>query len=606
MNYAKFLRAFAASAICSAIVSCTDSSYDLSEIDPSVDIKADLSIPVGNSGFIRVGDLLELGDELVSADADGNYFLSFRADEAVTSDISVPSFDFNHTSSMDAAYLHFPSSSNSFGKLPEGLTPEEIHRRYPDIDLTYVFPITNPENPSESFMMDFDIDADLPDAFTDIRYASIDAEVRLDIGLEGRITFMEGAEIVFPQYLVLASVQKDSRLQVSGGHSIRLKQDMTVDRAESVSVQVEGVDLSQVPGHGIIVENGSRQLMISEAVTVNGNVRIDLLDFDRVPTMDNGIPVKMQFVLDRFSVFRAQVKLDVAKSAEGTDLVLSDVPDILSADNVTLDVWNPMLLLEFDNSSPVIARLDADMQAFKGDTQTADIHIGTNGPADNRTEPIQINPGSQAFCLSRQGTSAWPDAKAVKAERLSMLFNTVPEVISFRNIRLRTPDEWVELDLTDNAYTVSFDYAVQCPLAFGRKLSIQYEIPVGGMGGLLAGEGIELERAELRFDITNSIPWNMTLDATAMDSEGNPIESGVVISMNPAIVAAGSTDSPSVSPVAISISSEKGALQEFDGFLLRLKLEGDAQLEGLPLNENQGIRLTDISASIKGEVSIRE
>ncbi|MCM1199314.1 MAG: hypothetical protein NC308_10550, partial [Clostridium sp.] len=81
----------------SAVTSCTDDRYDLTK-DISVDFNVDVSLPVGNSEFIAIGDFLELDEtdtkNPVMTDADGNYVIRLDGGDPVDIDVALPSFDF--------------------------------------------------------------------------------------------------------------------------------------------------------------------------------------------------------------------------------------------------------------------------------------------------------------------------------------------------------------------------------------------------------------------------------------------------------------------------------------------------------------------------------
>ena len=48
-------------ALCGLFCSCVNQDYDLSKpIDTSINIKGDISLPIGSSEFIKIGDFLKI------------------------------------------------------------------------------------------------------------------------------------------------------------------------------------------------------------------------------------------------------------------------------------------------------------------------------------------------------------------------------------------------------------------------------------------------------------------------------------------------------------------------------------------------------------------
>ena len=72
--------------------SCVKEGYDFRNgVDGTVDIQGSISLPIGNTELMPIGDFLDLDTEssMLGTDADGNYILSVEG-EAANYSVSIP------------------------------------------------------------------------------------------------------------------------------------------------------------------------------------------------------------------------------------------------------------------------------------------------------------------------------------------------------------------------------------------------------------------------------------------------------------------------------------------------------------------------------------
>ena len=83
-----------------------------------------------------------------------------------------------------------------------------------------------------------------------------------------------------------------------------------------------------------------------------------------------------------------------------------------------------------------------------------------------------------------------------------------------------------------------------------------------------------------------------------VDTEGNVI-AGAEVTVD-GTIKAGRTDAESISPIVLTVSASNDALKTLDGIRLTLSGSSNETSEGIALNREQGIRLTDIKARLVG------
>ena len=585
----------------SSVMSCTDDRYDLTK-DMSVDINVDVSLPVGNSEFIAIGDFLEIGTSggnTVTTDENGNYVIRFDGGNPVSINVPVPSFEFEGQTleKIESGFI-VPSGF-------VGMDPSQIQG---DTNLEFQILANGNEVPS----MEMIIDAELPAEVIDLRCADVTSTIDFTFAIEsGSLTLQKGLVITFPDFLTLEPGAMSNDIIVNGGHVVTLLEDVAIRKEAknaSFEMYITHIDLEKVPDHGIVQEGAVRRLVLNDHVTIEGAVEIDLKDFNPVPSM---VKMSMYIEMKTADVKRIEAKLNISEEFASQSIAFTDIPDFLSGDNVRLDLWNPVIWLDIDNNTQFEAELNADLRAVSGNTQKTEIHIGADGPADNRTEPVVIPQGKGMIYISRQGySSGVSGATDIVAPGLSALFETIPDTVLIENMGVTTdPDTFVSVEtgVTGDLNAVSAKYGLDAPLAFGREMSLLYSTDIKGWNSAFTEEGdvtIGIERIDIDFTLKNTIPLNVELDAVPVDINGDEIMSGIEVSMDGA-AEAGTEESPAYTPVKITLTADAAAIKALDGIRLSIYLTGSDKdgIEGQVLNERHGIQMLGMSAKVAGTVS---
>ncbi|MCM1502883.1 MAG: hypothetical protein NC115_09495 [Bacteroidales bacterium] len=597
----------------SAVTSCTDDRYDLTK-DISVDFNVDVSLPVGNSEFIAIGDFLELDEtdtkNPVMTDADGNYVIRLDGGDPVDIDVALPSFDFEGQTlkNIESGFYIDPRFV--------GMDPSDIQG---NTMLEFQIKAQDSSDPQ----MDIEISAELPAEVVDLKCADVNSVIDYRFILEsGSLTLKKGLQIIFPDFMTIEPTDKSKgSITVSGGNIATLSDDIVISKSTlmtSIEIRIVRIDLGRVPGHGITSDGNSRSLILNDHVTVKGSAGLDLKDFNPVPSM---VRMKMNVDMKTLEVERIEAKLDISREFDPQSITLDEIPEFLAGDNIRLDFWNPVVWLDMDNSTPFTAELDADLRSITGKVENSYIHIGANGPAGNRTEPVILPVGKGRIYVSRQGTGQTADGETdIAVPALGGFLGTIPDTVKIDNITVSTdPEEFMDISLGTGSgnYSVQMQYGLNAPLAFGRELSLVYDTDIKGWNEAFSADGdkeeedekdgsltVSLEKVELKFTMMNTIPLNVSLDAKPIDLDGNEIKSGISLSIEGSVDAA-TEQNPVYTPVKITLSATLDAIKSLDGIRLSASLTGSGKdgIEGLTLNEKHGIQLQNVSARVVGGAS---
>ncbi|MGN0189712.1 MAG: hypothetical protein ACI395_09380 [Candidatus Cryptobacteroides sp.] len=578
-------------ALCGLICSCVNQDYDLTKpIDTTINIQGDISIPIGSSEFIKIGDFLEIeeSEEGIKCDTNGDYYLSFAPTESLSANFEFETVNIGKLEQTNDLIISIPTAGFTSSVSPAGISLFATSSSY-----TYTLP-------SDSKLAVSIDKAFNEESIVEIKKMETEATVSVRFNIStGAVQLSSGMKIVFPDYLTIAKKNaSDTGISVSG-NTITLESAITVKAgtASSIDLVITAIDFEKIPsGMGIVTVSGQRRFVINDNVSVSGNLVVNTSDFSTIPS---DLKLAINFVMDDITVKSTTAKINTTYNVQDQSFELGELPEFLSNGGVTLDIWNPVIGIEVDNGTPFSASLQATLKAFKDKTSYASLTIGGDGG-----DKVLLEKGVSRIFISRQGTH--PDSqqgdKDIKKTEMGDILSQVPSSLGIEDIIIKSEtDSYVTFE-HNRKYSCAVDYSFRADLAFGRGFRLEYTPEdITGLGSSLGLEGensLDITELSLRFNMTNTIPVEFTLSASPIDAAGNVI-AGADITVDGKI-AAGTADAESVSPIVLAISANNDALKNLDGIRLTVTGSSNETVEGIALNKEQGIRLTEIKARLVG------
>lgn len=614
----------AASIVIACASGCVNEQYDLSKgIDMTIGADVNISVPVGSTEFIEIGDFLKIEESennmIFMDETTGDYYLSFAGNEPFSTTIEVPEINLGKTE-FETVTVNLDISENAELKdfIGEPIDKDLIgwigrsEFEY-DIPPTAQMPIT--------------IDEELPEQVKDIRKINLNTAINFNFRISEGATSLSDIVIAFPEFMTVEPAATQTGLTVKNGHEVTINDPLRIESGKqpSVSIIIKEIDFDKMPvGMGIVSVDGKNRVIIGTdsqpvSVDVSGKIKIDLYDFSQVPAK---VGVIMDISLDQLVVKSAEVKIDASEPVEDQNIEVGELPEFLTSNTVLLDVYNPVIRLDVKNGSPLAASLDADIDAFIGEESTLDspIHIGANGNLG--TEPISISPNTDAsIFVSRRGEhdNPQPGDIDIAVPAIADLIKTVPEKLTISNIVIDADSDSYLSVSPGESYECAVAYGVSAWMAFGPDLLIEYSTDIkdlnkslnpGGSGdasGEQQEQGgldyeIDLRNVEIKFNLHNSIPLNVVLQAVPIDVYGNVMDD-VEVKLT-GDVKAGSVESPALCPIAVNLKATLESIKTFDGIKLTIMGTSSEETVGVVLNSKQGIQLTDVSAKVSAGATI--
>lgn len=567
--------------------SCLNEDYDLTKgIDTNISIDGDISAPLGNSELILVDDFLNLGndaEDVLKTDSSGNYYISVTG-RGTSSDVELPLLSFSDELVTDGGYIAKIKKSEL--PLPSsGAVPAEQYTKHFNVSST---PMT--------------VNEDVPHEIRAVKDAEVSGVVNISLTVTTGKATLSDLIIDFPDYLEFADV-KDAGLNFNpDGNLLTIKRPQISTMAKNYYLNVVGIDFDKIPsGQGFLPSQ--HKIVLNDEIKLSAfDVNAVLSDFGTtVEAIPNEIVADIDISISSLIVKTALVKVDPDIVIDPFISNVGELPDFLSGDDVVLDLYNPVLKLNIDNRTPLKLNLNADIMSYKGaDHRTA--HVGNA----NGGEAIALTPsGMNRLYISRTGEGVPAGFSPVVVPDFSSLISIVPDRIGVENIDVEAADEFVTLT-SGGRYNVVYDFELAAALAFGKDVKIVYSTDFTGWNETFNPNdesfALEIRDADVKFDFVNMIPMTISLDAAAIDVDGNVIP-GIKVTLK-GDIPAGSIEKPSTSALTLNLEGSAEQMRKLDGLRLNLTGSDPGTMSGVCLNKNQGVQFKNMKIRLQAKMDI--
>ena len=603
--------------------SCVDDSYDLSkDIDMTVTIGGNLSIPGSNTEEFTLDQSRDREehenpeDSVIRVDANGDCRL-------LKQENGDP-----ETVEIDPVNIKNPACESTRTELNFTEVPGTGTMEAPVKDVTMHFTFEKTDVTTDivsisSAKVDFN-------AFLTLHFDQISQNVN-EITLKKDFNIkMNMANQTQANNMKVESLDPTNyRIE---GQTITFKNAQTIRKGETLRVPVrflriqnfpEGQGLYE-PGHFLMKTNVIANGIASTSNVHSGNVQVTLINDAELPSL---------ITLDQVTgVFDPEVDITV------DPVTVNDVPDFLDEEGNNLDLKNPYIKLSISNETPIDVNLTADIIRFKAGVQDNIIPIGYKkeynelypGNDENSPSPedsiilyrgSEHNPTVSTYYLSRVEMPEVIDEvhhvyNIPMGDRIYDLIKTIPDEIKLENIEAKALNKEYTIVLGNDGatYEVNTEYEINAALQFGEHLQIVYNDTINDWGGDL--EDITINTAYVEMDAINGIPLNFSLDAEAIDVNGN-VYPNVTVTPEQGTIAAGLkiTDNngtaivsePTTSKIQLKIECKSGEMADLDGLIIHLKANSTGltpEMQDATLNKGMTLKLDNIRIRIEGGVTV--
>lgn len=604
---------FLTGALCagSALVlsSCIDDSYDLDKVDLTMGLGSDgLSVTLGNTEKIRLGDLLDL-DESVKLDGKNTFYLV--EDGNTNFDVKV---DKVHTN-LNSTTLKTNEKVLSYEKARQQLASLGI-----SIPTGGVLPIpagqsfTSGAEGDES--IDFKVNGITGISHINTLYLQSNnggipkvalsiIEKRSSPNVKFGVSKLENMSITLPEFMHVTHLSngwtRNGRVITCASMDYHMGTpicEVTFDEASLNATPVNG-ELQLTPEQLNIHMKGKVTFKSTAAFSMGEH---DYADVELNINMGN----------EGLDVYKVKGVFNPEINPENSVIDIKEsLPDFLTDDAVVIKASNPTIRFDANLSSiPVGVQLGNESQgrhieltAEKG-TEQKSVNLPYATIENGKVNTIYYYQGSSPYDPAGQLIAG---AQQKATPNLGTLIEKLPDQITVKmnDHRLEVKNQEYTVELGRN-YNATVNYNVFVPFTFDKGFTIVYNDSTDSMNDDLkkyAAKGIEI-KAEAQ----NAVPLDLIVGIEAKDVNGQVIDG---IKFNDVTVPAGpdtydDQNEPIATTAPITLEAtlaDEKLLSKVDKLIFKVHAADNDELQSKTLVSTQYLRLATIKLRLKGGVT---
>ena len=596
MNAKTICLVAAVSCVAMGTVSCTDSDYDLSNVDMTVGLGGgELKLPVSSSDVIPLKEVLKFSDSEVVDTIEGGDYMFAKNGDAVSPahpeidritvmKLNSQGFDFDLGSILQKAISEqLPSSTKGMTRIPVNITESKI-------------------------VNTFEYGGPQPQEVEELKEAYITAKMKLTIRFSENLKKLVGSvgemKITLPTYM---SFEAEGSGFEKEGTSLVFK-NISTSKDLSLAISINKLSMGTRPDELGKLESKDNY------ITMDGNLKLEAKITDVNPNLsgvdysDCKITSKLEMddavTLDKVTG-RFAPTIDLSNLGEAN---ITGLPDFLTEGDVCIDLDNPQIALTLESDLTVGGELAGNIKYWRN---------GQEG-SFSLPEPIKLKAATEnsgemsvnriCICRDKSKVTASYD-QVIETENIKdLLYPKIIDKIAFSGAATADKNNVYTYEL-GKTYTVQPSYRLESPLAFGEDAKIVYT------------EKFEDWNKDIKdFDVTdgtcivmeavveNRIPVHLNVEAIPLGIDGSELPSNVIkVDIDADIKASSKDTDVATSDLRIVLTPAKQGLKKLNG--IKIKVSGAAKdangnnpVKGITLNARKhSLVLQNIRLSLKGK-----
>lgn len=598
MNAKTICLVAAVSCVAMGTVSCTDSDYDLSNVDMTVGLGGgELKLPVSSSDVIPLKEVLKFSDSEVVDTIEGGDYMFAKNGDAVSP--AHPKIDRITVMKLNSQGFDF-DLGNKLRDAISGLLPSSTKG---------MKRIRIPEDITESKIVNtFEYKGEQPQEVEELKEAYITAGMKLTIrfseGLKNLVSSVGEMKITLPTYMSFEA--EGSGFKKEGTSLVFTNIDTSKDLSLAISINKLSMGTQPDELGKLVSENNY--------ITMDGNLKLEAkitdvnLNLSGVDYNDCKIESELEMddavTLDKVTG-RFAPTIDLSNLGEAN---ITGLPDFLTEGDVCIDLDNPQIALTLESDLTVGGELAGNIKYWRN---------GQEG-SFSLPEPIKLKASTEnsgemsvnriCICRDKSKVTASYD-QVIETENIKdLLYPKIIDKIAFSGAATADKNNVYTYEL-GKTYTVQPSYRLESPLAFGEDAKIVYT------------EKFEDWNKDIKdFDVTdgtcivmeavveNRIPVHLNVEATPLGIDGSELPSNVIkVDIDADIKASPNGTDIATSDLRIVLTPGKQGLKKLNG--IKIKVSGAAKdangnnpVKGITLNARKhSLVLQNIRLSLKGK-----
>lgn len=576
---------------------CADKDYDLSNVDTTIGVGGDaLQLPISDTEEIMLDDVINLNNnEYVIIADNGDYMIEKEGDPVKPSHPEI-----------DKVVVHEARINNNFKvyvTLPQSApVAKQGKHRVSQID----------EVTAEGKTVEFDYTGAASSHIKDISEAKTSSDISIHTNISPNL------KRLVPTFKTLTlSIPPYMKLNI--GECSPSQPDYDATTGKVVFHNVSSSDKIEL--HATLASISFKEKATAENSLVftpgkdgkDGKVELDGVarmsvtfdEIDETATSRGDLYVSSTMTMGDITVYEATGKFDPDINIDDLGTVdIGDTPDFLDDDEVTINLYNPVVKININSDINIGGYLSGTVFA---EDKNGELYTKVVVPE------FYIKPGGLtriAICKYADAIDASLYDDVVEIPNLSEVIARVPKALRFEANAHADSEHESTMELGKN-YTINTDFSVTAPLAFDKGATIVYKDTLDGWNGDIKDiEFTDGAALVLTTDIENKMPAYLHLAAWALGTNGEIIPHEK-INVDVSSTIKGSPDGETVvtTPLTVRLSEEvKDSFKDVDGIVFRVtgsSSDGNESIVGKTINAyNHTLRANNIKVRLEGRVIV--
>ena len=277
-----------------------------------------------------------------------------------------------------------------------------------------------------------------------------------------------------------------------------------------------------------------------------------------------------------------------------TRIDLTDMPDFMKGDSVSLDITKPVIALETQSNLEIPINATMTLTPMRNGSK-----ISENEKTLTLKMPKAVSGTKSTRFWIAPDSVGMPNNYEFVQSNIQSLFKTVPDEITFTVNAEANMEEQHHIDLNAD-YKMKVKYDVTVPMAFGDELKVEIRDTISDLDESIGDIAFSGKGLELFGSILNSIPLELELTVTPLDEDNKPIN------VTPAkqLISAGTRDGGAASTeISIKLKDPDGLLKDVRGFEMKFNASSNETAGGTPIRPDNFVK-ADLKVRLNGGINI--
>ena len=582
-----------------SIVGCVDNDYKLSEIDKTIGLGGDITLPSDNSTQdICLNDVLDLAsNNFLAISEDGNYNIDVADDNSFSAHMVVPVVNLPSKTYKGTYTINLGDFGGAQANRRVKKADDEITFNAPMVDMDYSYSYKSSNITSLEYV--------------GIEEGKLTVTLSFSQELQACLSNIQSMVFSFPKCLVCgkAGFRGDSIATVD---NVLTLHDISPAEGVKFALNLEAIDLSKTMSDGSYMRYvKGTGFDFHGSLNIGVVVRESAVDFDKVAE-SRDLTVSGTAVLSKMRAKDARGAFTPTRSfGKVGGVSLRNIPSFLRDEETNLDLYDPQLNLNIYSEVPMPTNMTG-----------AIVSKDNNGNVIHRIDVPSFKykaNGNSVISVRRRPSANSGDTTIVVIPSICDVIRHLPDSIALIDLKGVGDDSETTNIVLGSYYKTEIRLSIASGISLADDAQIIYKRQYKGWNDKVRdfsfvettvdGQKTIDGYLKVTANVSNKIPAFLVLDAYGIDTQGNALGADrLEVEVQDVIKASADGVTPANSEMTIIVRpKDNEVFKVLDGLAFKVMMKtknGSQKVTGVKLNAyKQSLKVTDIKVKKYGKMA---